>query len=153
MSFEQLSPDSKISNMHYNDDRGINLGRNNNFTATAICPIGTPVKLNSDGTVSPVAAVTDFVFGIVVKANRFLNTDPIPDWPTILTPYSAIIWGVSDAGSTTGAKVACSGQDATTASPKFKTAVTTNYVIGQALETATNGNRIHVGIYYQPALI
>lgn len=118
------------------------------FICTDAVTNGVLVKLNTDGTVSPCASVTDKPIGMVTVGSKADD-----ERVTVLTPFVAIIYAESDAGSTCGAQLAQSGINTGGTNAKMKTAVTTNYVSAIALETATTGNPILVGILRQPFLI
>lgn len=92
------------------------------------------VYLHTDGTVRPVAAVTDEPLGYIVSAYTRTAGDKV----RVMTGFTAIMRGECDGTLTPGDKVACSGIDASAAydpNPinKFKTAVSTNYVVGVCL--------------------
>lgn len=109
---------------------------------TAEVSKGAPVKLNAAGTVSPIAAATDVVYGIVTVPGD-ANAEV-----TVNTQFQVIAVGVADGAITTGNLVACSGQDA--GDDKLATyaaAATGNYVVGMALSDATDTNEFKVGLF------
>lgn len=117
------------------------------FICTAAVINGVMVKLNTDGTVSPCSAVTDKPIGYVTVGCKAAD-----ERITVSTHFQAIVYAESDAGSTCGAELAQSGINTAVTNAKMKTAVSTNYVSAVALETATTGNPILVGILRQPYL-
>lgn len=117
------------------------------FICTALVVVGQPVKLNSNGTISPVAAATDIPLGHVVVGNG----NDLENEVTVMTPYRAIILATADGAVTAGVRVSCTGVAA--GRGKYKLAVTTNYVVGQALTTAADTAEVVVGVYYNPYLI
>ena len=113
---------------------------------------GETVKLNTDGTISAVTAVTDIPFGTVVVGNGGDVTKLV----TVKTNFKAIVRGQANAAITTGQRVAALATVTSAGGEKltdYKTAVTTNYVIGQALTTAADDGEVEVGLYYNPFLI
>lgn len=117
------------------------------FCAAAIKE-GETVKLNSDGTISAVTAVTDIPFGTVVVGN---NGD-VNARVTVMTNFKAIVRGQANGGITCGVRVSAlasvvSGTETLT---DYKTSVATNTVIGQALNTALDNAMVVVGLYYTP---
>lgn len=117
------------------------------FICTAAVINGVMVKLNTDGTVSPCAAVTDKPIGFVTVGCKAAD-----ERVTVVTPFQAIVYAESDSGSTCGAELAQSGINTAVTNAKMKTAVSTNYVSAVALETATTGNLMQVGILRHPYL-
>ena len=126
------------------------------ITDTRICTVaveeGETVKLNSDGTISPVSAATDIPHGIVKVGNKG-DADKLV---TVQTPFRAIVRGQANAAITCGQRVAAVGTVTSSGGEKltdYKTAVTTNYVVGQALTTAVDDGTVDVGLYFNPYLI
>lgn len=118
------------------------------FVCTALVVVGQPVKLNSNGTISPITAATDIPLGIVKVGN---GTD-LEKEVTVQTPFRAIILATADgAGVAAGVRVSCTGS--ASGRGKYKLAVTTNYVQGQALTTAADTAEVVIGIYYNAFLI
>lgn len=117
------------------------------FICTAAVINGVMVKLNTDGTVSPCAAVTDKPIGMVTVGCKAAS-----ERITVRTAFAAIVYAESDAGSTCGAELAQSGINSAVTLAKMKTAVSTNYVSAVALETVTTGNTFQVGILRHPYL-
>lgn len=112
---------------------------------------GETVKLNSDGTISAVAAVTDTPHGTVKVGNKG-DADKLV---TVQTPFRAIVRGQANGAVTCGEKVSAAGTVTNAAGEKvtdYKTSVATNMVIGQALTTAADNAEVMVGLYFSPYL-
>lgn len=99
------------------------------FISSADLAIGTPVKLNNDGSVSAITAVTDLVLGVVVSGWK--GNDP--GTVRVQTPFIMILRGKADGTVDEGDRVSCSGFDSGSGLGKYKKSVSTNWVIGQAM--------------------
>lgn len=141
MSFETISPEKK-NVLPLVESYSIN----KSFICDSTVVLGQAVKLNTDGTVTPVTAATDVPIGIVVAPNRADDTRI-----TVQTFFSAVVLGVADSTVTTGNVVAITGN--TAGANKFKTAIATYFVVGIALTTATNTNAVYVGLLRSPYLM
>lgn len=91
------------------------------------------VKLDTDGNVSPVTAVTDRVFGRVVSAWQGTDTSI-----RVAVPFESVIRVYSDAGINESQELSCSGHDATSGLPKFKVSTTGDWVSAICLVGAAN---------------
>ena len=111
---------------------------------------GTPVKLNSDGTVEIADAGSDMPIGVVVVGGKGPYEEP--KQVTVLTVFSAVVKGVSDAGITTGGLVRCTGKDGS-GQLKFKTAAAGEWVTAVVIAGATNTNPVTVGILRSPYIV
>lgn len=118
------------------------------FACDAAIAEGIMVKLKSDGTITACAAVTDIPIGHTVTAGAAAG-----DKVTVLTIFSSIHTCTTDGTVAIGARVSQSGVITDGSSAKMKTSVTTNIVSGIALEGATTGNLIKVGILRGPYLL
>jgi hypothetical protein len=107
---------------------------------------GVLVKLNTDGTVSPVAAVTDRPLGFVTNGNK--NHNPT-DKVTVLVPFSAICNCVASGAVAIGDELAGEAI-ATNGRQKWKKAVSNNIVSAVALEAAANNEEVLVGVLRTP---
>lgn len=113
------------------------------------------VKLNTDGTVSAVAAVTDKPLGYIASAYTRSSGGSI----RIMTGFIAVVRGECDGTLTPGDEVACSGIDTsgtynTGAINKFKTAVSTNYAVGRCLVGGlTTTVEAQIGLYAKAHLV
>lgn len=117
--------------------------------ADAVLQRGAIVKLNADGTVSAIAAVTDKPFGMVTAGNLEADTQV-----TVQTEFSAVVRCAADGAITTGNKLACSGANTTGEKlSKFKVAVATNVVSGIALSDAADTESVMVGILRTSAIL
>lgn len=121
------------------------------FLAAVALVEGETVKLNTDGTISPVTAVTDLPLGTVTVGNKGDVTNRV----TVLTNFKAVARGFADGVVAVGARVAALGSSTINGEKltDYKTAVTTNYVIGQAIKGGADNTVVEIGLYYQPALI
>lgn len=101
----------------------------------------TVVKLNSNGSVSPLAADADKPFGLAVIGNNGAD-----ERVTVLTPFVAIVNAPADgaitAGNTVQASVYANGVQ------KYKVGTTTP--IGVALKSAADGADCQIGILRVP---
>lgn len=111
------------------------------FTTAVAMPLGAPVKLNSDGTVSLIAAHTDRVIGIVTKGTNNVTLD---NRVTVQLIKTAVVVGQADGTVAVGALVDCSGVDGTTQLGKYKATATGGNEFGIALTGATTGLPIQV---------
>lgn len=113
------------------------------------------VYLHTDGTVRPVAAVTDKPLGYIVSAYERTAGSKV----RIMTGFTAIVRGECDGTLTPGDEVACSGIDASgtydlTPICKYKTAVSTNYAIGRCLVGGlTTTCEALIGLYQRAYLV
>jgi len=107
---------------------------------------GALVKLNTDGTVSPVSAVTDKPLGVVIKGNKAADENV-----TVLTPFVAIGNAVADGAVTAADELAGSGQDAN-GKQDFAPAAATHQVSAIALTGGADDATILVG-YLRSAYI
>ncbi len=126
---------------------------NESFICTAVVVPGETVKLNSNGTVSPVTAVTDIPLGTVMVGQRHGD---VANLITVQTPFRAIVRGQANAAITCGQRVAALATVTSAGGEKltdYKTAVATNYVVGQALSSAVDDAEVKVGLYYTPYLM
>lgn len=110
--------------------------------ADAVLQRGAIVKLNADGTVSAIAAVTDKPFGMVTAGN--LKAD---EEVTVQTEFNAVVRCTADGTIVTAEQLSASGISATGEKlTKFKKSVATNVVSGIALSDAADGESVMVGI-------
>lgn len=109
------------------------------FTSTAIVAIGAAVKLNSDGTVTPVAAHTDKVLGIVTSGCNAANGRV-----TVQLKFSAVVRGKADGTVAVGAIVDASGYDATAQLTKYKATQASGNTFGIALVGGADTTDIQV---------
>jgi hypothetical protein len=110
--------------------------------------VGSICKLANTGIVSAVAAVTDAPIGVCVSAYKGNDAGNV----RIMTPFVAIEYCETDGTVAIGGQVAASGMNTAGDRQKMKAAVATNWVSGIALEGATTGNIIRVGILRTPFL-
>ncbi|MCB9047609.1 MAG: hypothetical protein H6550_15860 [Chitinophagales bacterium] len=105
------------------------------------------VKLNSNGTVSPVAAVTDRPLGRVSSDWDGNNEDHV----RVIVPFIAEHTAYADGDIDENEFLSCSGYDTTSGLPKYKVATVGDWVSAVcksgASDTTTTGR---VGILYQP---
>lgn len=114
------------------------------FPAAAILALGTPVKLNSDGTVSAVTAVTDVVLGYVYVSNTEAGGDV-----TVNTRFSMIVRGQANGAVATAALLDTVGVDATSKLGDYITHNgTTGNKVGQAIVGGADNAEIQVGLYF-----
>ncbi len=145
MSFETVSPEKRNT---------ITLAEswalNKSFISDTIVGTGTPMKLKTNGEVTPITAVTDKPFGIVTSGCKAVGGRV-----TIQMPFASIVNAEADGTVAINDEVACSGMSVSTGTTagyaKYKTAVSTNYIIGRALTGNTTGNLVIVGIYRSAA--
>lgn len=131
--------------MEYDENYALSIGFP---TASTILFAGQIVKLNTDGTVSAVAATTDKPFGPIVSAYRGVSKGKV----RVLVPYCAILSNaVADGALDAGDYVAASGLTGG-GLPKFKKAVAGDYVVGQAIKPASSTATAKIGILRTPAL-
>lgn len=110
--------------------------------ADAVLQRGAIVKLNTDGTVSAIEAVTDKPFGMVTAGNKKADEEV-----TVQTEFSAVVRCAADGAIAIGDNLSCSGiQAAGEKLSKFKKSVATNVVSGIALSEAADGESVMVGI-------
>lgn len=117
------------------------------FVCTAIVGKTAIVKLNSDGTVSPITAVGDKAFGMVTTGNTEANTKVV-----VLTPFMAIVRGLATATVATGAFVSAASWDTTDKLTKYTTTAAGGWATGLVLSGATlpASDAIVVGILRTP---
>lgn len=117
--------------------------------ADAVMARGQMVKLNADGTVSPIDAVTTKPFGMVTAGNNAANT-PV----TIQTEFSAVVRMAADGAVTCGNKLSFSGVQTTGEKlTKAKVSVSTNVVSAIALSSGADTESIMVGILRTSAIL
>lgn len=121
---------------------------NQGFVCDTVVNISCVVKLLANGKVTPVTAVTDVPFGVVVAANKVVDGKV-----TIQTFFSAVVTGEAFANTTTGNRLAAKSWDATDLVTVYNVAVTTNYVVGIALSDALANAPVKVGVLRTPFLI
>lgn len=117
--------------------------------ADAVLQRGAMVKLNTDGTVSAIAAVTDKPFGMVTAGNKAANEEV-----TVQTEFNAVVRCAADGAVVTADKLSASGIQTTGEKlSKFKKSVATNVVSGIALSDAADGESVMVGILRTSAIL
>lgn len=114
------------------------------FPAKVALKKGQLVKLTTTGELDAIAEVTDRPFGLVVVGAN------IGDMTVVSTDFKAILVGEADGDVTVGASLSVSGENTAKTSDKYKTSVATNIISAVALETATSGNSVKVGILKVP---
>ena len=108
------------------------------------------VKLNDDGSVSPVAASTDIPFGRLTST--FQNTDR--GNVRVITPFESHIRCKANGTLDEGDLLACTGFDATERVPIFKAAVAGDYISAICLKGGATGNvDCEIGILRNPYLL
>jgi len=115
---------------------------------------GDHVKLNTDGTISPVSATTDKAIGHIASAYTKTSGSDV----RVHTGWQALTRGECDGTLTPGDEVACSGIDAsgtynTAPINKYKTAGTGDYVVGICLVGGlTTTTAAQIALYQRPYL-
>lgn len=112
---------------------------------TALVPLGTVVKLKTNGEVTPVTAVTDQPYGVLS-----VGCKAIGDKVTVKTPFVAVVVGESSGTTAVNDDVAAQALNSGGTLMKYKTALETNWVIGKVLVGGANAAEIRVGIYRNP---
>jgi len=134
----QTLSSTALNKIQYNAEEGTpSIG----FTTAVVMPLGAPVKLNSDGTVSLIAAFGDTVLGIVTKGTSNVTLD---NRVTVQLIKTAVVVGESDGTVAVGAIVDCTGVNGTTLLGKYKATATGGNRFGIALTGATTGLPIQV---------
>lgn len=116
---------------------------NEGFVCTEKASAGTMVKLNSDGTVSPVASVDDVPFGTLSCGCNAANGDV-----TVHTQFVSVVRGKADGAVAIGDDLAVSGsvtEDGNVLS-KYKKAVAGNTMVAVALSGGADTTDVWVGV-------
>jgi len=115
-------------------------------TANALLVKGTPVKLNADGTVAPIAAVADVFYGVVYTGNK-ANGNGTFTKVVVQTKFKYIVVGQAAGIVATGALVDAAAFDATAGLGDYTTTVVGGNKAGQAIVGGADNTPITVGIY------
>ena len=119
---------------------------NNGFLCTEKVSAGTIVKLNSDGTVSPVELPADVPFGILSSGCREANGEV-----TVQTPFNAVVRGKASGSITVGLdlSVVDTVTDNGNTLSVYKDSVSAGgvLIVAQALSNAADGEDVWVVVY------
>lgn len=111
------------------------------YVCAELLPLGCPVKLNSDGTVSKIAAATDVYFGTVQVENKEAGGKV-----TVATRFKAVIIAQANSAVTTGqvldANALVSG------AVTYSTTTTNGNKSAMALSSGADTEAISVGIFW-----
>lgn len=118
------------------------------FAVTGTVSKNEMVKLNTDGTIASISALTQRPIGRVVS--NFTRNDVTA---RVAIPCESMLHAQANGTVAPADLLACSGYDSASGRPIYKTAVTTNYVSAIAFTGNTTGLDIVVGILRQPYLI
>jgi len=115
------------------------------FECTASVEKSCIVKMNNDGTVSPVEAVTDKPFGMVTVGCK--NAD---EKVTVLSPYVAIVKGYADGVIDEGEYVNAKAWEATEGKMEYKVAAAASHAVGQCIIGGADNTEVTIGILRVP---
>ena len=117
------------------------------FVAATLLTKGQLVKLNSNGTVGALTALTDMPIGMVTVGAA------IGAKATVQTNFQAIVNAIAEGSVTTGNALAVNTHNATSKKDEYKVAVPTNVVSAIALSDASDNGELVVGILRVPRIV
>lgn len=119
-------------------------------TCSALVKEGARVKLNNDGTVSPIAARTEMPYGVVVAANKIAGGKV-----TVQTDFSAVTLGKASGTLAIGDLVCAAGYDGTLHLTTYQAGVAASghYASAIVLVGAANNGTCKVGVLRAPRLV